>query len=160
MIHDNGFFQPPTYFLSYNKENELVNLQLAKQKWITFFVDEEIRKFEHLLKSLGFNCLGEKEIHHDLFISKHDYPKFAKSGKYAFIWIFFGIISILLGKMVSKSDYFLFTNIAEIYDTINGIAKENPAIVFIMGVAVSVFISQFEKIKSNFRNWVNSFKEL
>ncbi|MFZ3058479.1 MAG: hypothetical protein WA102_01965 [Candidatus Methanoperedens sp.] len=157
VIIDDGF---QTCFLNYNKENGMVVFQIAKQNGFNFFVNKRVKNFEHLLESLGFNNVGEKNINHAFFISKHDYPKFARSNKIALLWAAFGISSIILNKMPAKENFFLFTKMTEIFSLINGILKENPVIVFILGVAVTVLISHFQQIKSAFKNLHDSLEDV
>lgn len=164
MIQDSTLYRTPTFFLKYKKDIGVVELQIGQQKWISFGINEKTKNYENVLKSLGFESLGETELNNEFYIRKNSYPIFAKTKNLGNLWLFIGIISIILAKMKYERDYFYVDyfslEITRLYYIINEIAKNNPILIFILGIVLTLIFANFEKIKSNFREWFESLKEL
>lgn len=152
----------PSYFLRYDEGKGIAELQVSKQKWFSFAIDEETKKFGHLFESFGFEFVGEKVINNDIFIPNLDYPKFSKSRGFLGIWIILGAFSILLNVYERNEPlhFYLAEKMSVYYSQINAIAKENPLIIPILFFILGLLITKFQKIQSVFENWSESLKKL
>ena len=163
LIYDGSFSKKPTYFLKHNKENGIVELQITKQKWFSFFVDESIEVLKDIFISFGFDFLGDKDIRNSLFISNRDYPKFAKAKQFSLIWMIFGTITlvnnIILITDVSLINYVTYVS-NQIYNPFNSFVAENPGLSLIIAAIVGGTISHIYKIKSFFEILIQNFKNM
>lgn len=162
LIHHNPTFNSPSYFLIYDEEKGIAELQLSNQKWFSFAIDERTKKFGHLFESFGFKYVGEKAINNDFFVSKLDYPIFSKSRILGLIWIFLGtfFIFINMSKRNGTMFYEIPGKLIVYYSQFNQIAKENPLIMAFMFFLLGLLINKFQYIQSAFENWSESLKKI
>lgn len=162
MIHD-GNGRLPTYFIKYDEENKTVELQITSHKWFNFTINKNINNFGSLFSSFGFKFLGKTNINNSLFKPKHDYPIFSKSKTLATIWFFIGIFSYLWAGIISKNKLIIYNFekvIVYLYDYINDIAKENPILIFALGIIITLFFTHFSTIKSYFDRIYDNLRDL
>ena len=66
--------------------------------------------------------------------------------------------------MKSLNDYSLlhyYSNyIMLFYNFINEIAKDNPIFLVLLGILLTLIVTNFENIKSGLRNWYNNIKSI
>lgn len=155
----------PTYFLTHNKEKNIIRLQISKNKGFSFDIDESFENFKTLLISLNFKYIGKETIDNSLFTSNFDYPKFAKAKIFCVIWIFLGIIIFIISSEIFFNvDTTTYNNIKlivlNVFTPINAFVEKNQGLALIVAMFFGAFFSNLEKIKSFCQKIIENIKNM